>query len=72
MRTLDCLANQGIKLATYSPYSVDLSACNFCPFGKLKLRLRVRRLINDIETITAFQDAIGGIDKEAWKSCFKD
>ena len=54
VRTHGFLANEGIHFVTQPSFSNDLNPCDFFLFGKLKLKLKWRHFIKDIEVLTYF------------------
>jgi len=71
VRTPDILVNEGMQMVTHPANSPDLSPCDFFLFVKLKLKLKERRFINDIEALTTLQDSIDDIEKEAGNAVSK-
>ena len=55
-----------------SPYSLDLSRCDFFLFPKLKKQLRDIRFNDDNEMLTALEQVIDSLTKEDFKNCFGD
>ena len=61
LKTVNFLADEGIRVLPYPPYSHDLAPCYFFLFFQVKEKLHVRHFSSDEEAIEAHMEVVNDL-----------
>lgn len=70
--TIAFLKEKNVDLMSHTPYSPDLSPCDFFLFPKVKNLMRGQRFRTPEEAVEAFRQHVLAIPQTDWQKCYDD